>query len=380
MLRSATLTTVPSSIAIPEPSTAAVSTQRPCGASPGRSGFGPRPERSDAGSAGCSASRSGAAARARAAVDGGPPAEVLVEPAGPVVLLQAPQPARSLRGGDPAQRGVDGSRGEPGPQRSGCTARCRSERSSYAAKRSSPPACAVADEHGRRRARRAPAPTGPARRRRGTGTGPAGTRGPARPGWRPVRGRAARTGRRWSPRGTCAPCSARAHPPTRPRPAAKVRLDCLFVRRHDGRVTSTASARVPQEERTRAMRARLMDATVELLVERGFGGTSTTLVSERAGCRRGAQLHHFPTKNDLVRRGGRAPHRGARRRAARPPRRGLPTRPAADPRRAGDARRPLHLARCSPRRSSCGSRPAPTRRCARPSYPWSSGSAGRPTG
>nr|WP_183543385.1 TetR/AcrR family transcriptional regulator [Nocardioides albus] len=48
------------------------------------------------------------------------------------------------------------------------------------------------------------------------------------------------------------------------------------------------------------MRARLLDATVELLVERGFAGTSTTLVSQRAGVSRGAQLHHFPAKNDLV--------------------------------------------------------------------------------
>ncbi|QBR94488.1 TetR/AcrR family transcriptional regulator [Nocardioides euryhalodurans] len=48
------------------------------------------------------------------------------------------------------------------------------------------------------------------------------------------------------------------------------------------------------------MRLRLLEATVELLVERGFSGTSTTLVSERAGVSRGAQLHHFPTKNDLV--------------------------------------------------------------------------------
>ena len=58
--------------------------------------------------------------------------------------------------------------------------------------------------------------------------------------------------------------------------------------------------RVPQAHRTRAMRLRLLEATVELLVERGFSGTSTTLVSERAGVSRGAQLHHFPTKNDLV--------------------------------------------------------------------------------
>ncbi len=48
------------------------------------------------------------------------------------------------------------------------------------------------------------------------------------------------------------------------------------------------------------MRLRLLEATVELLVERGFSGTSTTLVSERAGVSRGAQLHHFPAKNDLV--------------------------------------------------------------------------------
>ena len=63
---------------------------------------------------------------------------------------------------------------------------------------------------------------------------------------------------------------------------------------------STAPARVPQADRSRAMRARLLEATVELLVERGFTGTSTTLVSERAGVSRGAQLHHFPTKNALV--------------------------------------------------------------------------------
>jgi AcrR family transcriptional regulator len=48
------------------------------------------------------------------------------------------------------------------------------------------------------------------------------------------------------------------------------------------------------------MRARLLEATVECLVDHGWAGTSTTLVSQRAGVSRGAQLHHFPTKNDLV--------------------------------------------------------------------------------
>jgi AcrR family transcriptional regulator len=36
------------------------------------------------------------------------------------------------------------------------------------------------------------------------------------------------------------------------------------------------------------------------LVELGWSGTTTTVVSRRAGVSRGAQLHHFPTKDDLV--------------------------------------------------------------------------------
>lgn len=60
------------------------------------------------------------------------------------------------------------------------------------------------------------------------------------------------------------------------------------------------AARVTQEERTRAMRQRLLEATVQCLAEYGWAGTSTTLVSQRAGVSRGAQLHHFPTKADLV--------------------------------------------------------------------------------
>ncbi len=64
--------------------------------------------------------------------------------------------------------------------------------------------------------------------------------------------------------------------------------------------TRPAPPRVPQEERTRAMRQRLLEATVDCLVEHGWSGTSTTLVSQRAGVSRGAQLHHFPTKNALV--------------------------------------------------------------------------------
>lgn len=48
------------------------------------------------------------------------------------------------------------------------------------------------------------------------------------------------------------------------------------------------------------MRLRLMEATVDCLVELGWAGTSTTVVSRRAGVSRGAQLHHFPSKQALV--------------------------------------------------------------------------------
>ncbi len=55
-----------------------------------------------------------------------------------------------------------------------------------------------------------------------------------------------------------------------------------------------------QAEKSAAMRARLLDATVDCLVEVGYARTTTTLVSERAGVSRGAMLHHFPTKALLV--------------------------------------------------------------------------------
>jgi AcrR family transcriptional regulator len=55
-----------------------------------------------------------------------------------------------------------------------------------------------------------------------------------------------------------------------------------------------------QEERSAETRRRLMDATVACLHERGYAHTTTVEVAARAGVSRGAQLHHFPTKDDLV--------------------------------------------------------------------------------
>ena len=55
-----------------------------------------------------------------------------------------------------------------------------------------------------------------------------------------------------------------------------------------------------QEERSAETRRRLLDATVACLYERGYAGTTTTEIAQRAGVSRGAQLHHFPKKDELV--------------------------------------------------------------------------------
>jgi len=55
-----------------------------------------------------------------------------------------------------------------------------------------------------------------------------------------------------------------------------------------------------QEERSAETRTRLLEATIESLIEVGYASTTTTGVCERAGVSRGAQVHHFPRKQDLV--------------------------------------------------------------------------------
>lgn len=55
-----------------------------------------------------------------------------------------------------------------------------------------------------------------------------------------------------------------------------------------------------QEERSAETRQKLLDATVECLHECGYTGTTTIEIARRAGVSRGAQLHHFPFKQDLV--------------------------------------------------------------------------------
>lgn len=58
--------------------------------------------------------------------------------------------------------------------------------------------------------------------------------------------------------------------------------------------------RGPHAERTATMRQRLIDAAIASLYEVGYAATTTQVVTARAGVSRGAILHHFPTKVDLM--------------------------------------------------------------------------------
>jgi AcrR family transcriptional regulator len=65
-------------------------------------------------------------------------------------------------------------------------------------------------------------------------------------------------------------------------------------------VTTAAPIRRTQEERSAATQRALLDSAVASLVENGYQAFSTTVVADRAGVSRGAQLHHYPTRSDLL--------------------------------------------------------------------------------
>ncbi|MFC5661450.1 TetR/AcrR family transcriptional regulator [Kitasatospora misakiensis] len=64
-------------------------------------------------------------------------------------------------------------------------------------------------------------------------------------------------------------------------------------------MTTHPAARAPQQDRSRATRARLLAAAVDCLAELGWHGSTVAVVAERAGVSRGAAQHHFPTREDL---------------------------------------------------------------------------------
>ncbi|MFP3991720.1 TetR/AcrR family transcriptional regulator [Streptomyces sp. E11-3] len=57
--------------------------------------------------------------------------------------------------------------------------------------------------------------------------------------------------------------------------------------------------REPKQDRSRVTRQRLLEAAVACLAERGWAGSTVSVVAEHAGVSRGAAQHHFRTREDL---------------------------------------------------------------------------------
>jgi AcrR family transcriptional regulator len=55
-----------------------------------------------------------------------------------------------------------------------------------------------------------------------------------------------------------------------------------------------------QGERTSATRARLIEATLDVLLSRGYAAATAVDIAARAGLTRGALNHHFESKDELV--------------------------------------------------------------------------------
>ncbi|MEV0076721.1 TetR/AcrR family transcriptional regulator [Nocardia neocaledoniensis] len=61
-----------------------------------------------------------------------------------------------------------------------------------------------------------------------------------------------------------------------------------------------ATPHEPKQDRSRATRLRLLEATIDCLAETGWAAATVSVVAERAGVSRGAAQHHFPTREDLI--------------------------------------------------------------------------------
>ncbi len=63
--------------------------------------------------------------------------------------------------------------------------------------------------------------------------------------------------------------------------------------------SARASLREPQQDRSRATRARLLASAMTCLAELGWAGATVAVIAEHAGVSRGATQHYFPTREDL---------------------------------------------------------------------------------
>ncbi|MGY3442537.1 AcrR family transcriptional regulator [Bradyrhizobium sp. USDA 4473] len=91
------------------------------------------------------------------------------------------------------------------------------------------------------------------------------------------------------------PSSRRGAPASRG-PATRQKLRS----RRDSTAEPKYAPRRTQAERSETTRKQLMDAAVKLIRRNGYVGLRTIEVADLAGVSRGALMHHFPSKHELV--------------------------------------------------------------------------------
>ena len=64
--------------------------------------------------------------------------------------------------------------------------------------------------------------------------------------------------------------------------------------------TSTVRPRRTQAERAQSAQRKLIDSAIEVLKRKRYAGFRTADVAELAGVSKGAQTHHFPSKDMVV--------------------------------------------------------------------------------
>jgi AcrR family transcriptional regulator len=62
---------------------------------------------------------------------------------------------------------------------------------------------------------------------------------------------------------------------------------------------TATETRAPQQDRSRATRARLLESAIVCLADLGWTASTVAVVAEHAGVSRGAAQHHFPTREAL---------------------------------------------------------------------------------
>lgn len=77
-------------------------------------------------------------------------------------------------------------------------------------------------------------------------------------------------------------------------------LSAFTDERPGKRTRESKKKRRTQAERTQETRTRILNAAVEVLRKKGYAHFRTADVAKAAGVSRGAQLHHFKTKEKLV--------------------------------------------------------------------------------